>query len=75
MLKRPVVVVRHSTERPEVIGTFSVLVSPGGRVGAAARERLADVPGLLSRLATISCPYGDGDASAKCVAAIRRRVG
>ena len=75
VLKRPVVVVRHSTERPEVIGTFSVLVSPGGRVGAAARERLADVPGLLSRLATISCPYGDGDASAKCVAAIRRRVG
>ncbi len=72
VLKRPVIVVRRSTERPEVLGTFSVLVPPGPRVGDVAREWLADIAGLHAHLATIPCPYGDGDASERCLDAIRR---
>ena len=75
VLKRPVVVVRRSTERPEVLGTFSALVPPGSRVSDTARRWLADIPSLHLRLASIPSPYGDGDASARCVAAIRRMVG
>ena len=35
VLKRPMVVVRNSTERPEVIGTFAVLRRPGDHIDEA----------------------------------------
>jgi UDP-N-acetylglucosamine 2-epimerase (non-hydrolysing) len=71
VVKRPVVVVRNSTERPEVLGTFSELVSPGPRIGEVARAWLDDLPALHAKLEAIDTPYGDGTASARTVAALR----
>lgn len=70
VLKRPVIVVRNSTERPEVIGTFATRVLPGPDIERTARELLVDLPGLLARLAAQPSPYGDGHASEYSVRAI-----
>lgn len=75
VLKRPLVVVRRSTERPEVIGTFARRVEPGPGIGQAAREVLDDLEATLTRLAGIPSPYGDGTAARKSVAAIRMLLG
>jgi UDP-N-acetylglucosamine 2-epimerase (non-hydrolysing) len=70
VLKRPVVVVRRSTERPEIAGTFGVLVPPGPRIGAAVAVWLDDVAGHRNRLRGIPSPYGDGSACHRIAAAI-----
>lgn len=70
VVKRPGIVVRRSTERPEVIGTFSMLVEPGPEVGQAARRVLADIGELHAGLAGIPSPYGEGDAAERSLAAI-----
>ena len=72
VVKRPVIVVRRSTERPEVLGTFSRLVPSGPGVADAAREWLDDIAAVHARLATLPSPYGDGHASALTVAATDR---
>ena len=72
--KRPVLVVRRSTERPEVIGTFAELVEPGPDIARVAAEWAADLDGVHRRLAAIPSPYGDGSASQRSVDAIRRLV-
>jgi UDP-N-acetylglucosamine 2-epimerase (non-hydrolysing) len=66
VLKRPVVVVRNSTERPEVMGTFACLVKPGPAIGEAARAWLDEGPALYERLTATPSPYGDGTASDRC---------
>lgn len=68
--KRPLVVVRASTERPEVVGTFTRLVSPDG-LYESAQAWLGDLPAHHRHLATLPCPYGDGDAAARSATAIR----
>ncbi len=70
IIKRPVLVVRHSTERPEILGTFAQLVPPGEMISEWAQEWLADLPGLHARLATMPSPYGDGTAAQRSLAAI-----
>lgn len=60
VLKRPLVVVRRSTERPEAMPDFAVLVGPDG-LAAAAREWLGQ-DGLYDRLRTIASPFGDETA-------------
>jgi UDP-N-acetylglucosamine 2-epimerase (non-hydrolysing) len=63
VLKRPLIVVRNSTERPESIAAgFAHLVRPGPAIGDLGRQLIAD-PGLARRLAAIACPFGDGMAS------------
>jgi UDP-N-acetylglucosamine 2-epimerase (non-hydrolysing) len=74
VLGRPVVVVRRSTERPEVMGTWAQLVEPGPAVTAAVAGLWDDLPGLHARLAALPSPYGDGTASAQAEAAISRMV-
>lgn len=71
ILKRQAIVVRRSTERPEVLGTFTRLVEPGPSLGPAIREAVARAPYLNSRLADLPSPYGDGRAAFATVAAIR----
>ena len=67
VVKRPAIVVRESTERPEVLGTFATLV-----------PRLTDLPGVAvrlierlddthRRLIELPSPADDGHASARCV--------
>jgi UDP-N-acetylglucosamine 2-epimerase (non-hydrolysing) len=63
VLKRPLIVVRNSTERPESIAAgFAHLVRPGRQIGDLGRRLLADRD-LAARLAEVPCPYGDGHAS------------
>jgi UDP-N-acetylglucosamine 2-epimerase (non-hydrolysing) len=63
VLKRPLIVVRNSTERPESIDAgFAHLVQPGPVIGDLGRQLIAD-DGLSERLARIGCPFGDGTAS------------
>jgi UDP-N-acetylglucosamine 2-epimerase (non-hydrolysing) len=71
VVKRPLVVVRNSTERPEVMGTFAVLVQPGPSIGNEAR-RLLDAG--WSHLADIPSPYGDGTASEASLRALEARL-
>lgn len=75
VVKRPVVVVRRSTERPEVLGTFSELTSVGPGIGVAAGRWLDDPAGIHARLAAVASPYGDGDASKRSIDAIKRLLG
>ena len=72
VLKRPVLVVRRSTERPEVLGTFAELVPAGPRIGEVAGGWATDVDALHARLAELPSPYGDGAASLRSVAALGR---
>jgi UDP-N-acetylglucosamine 2-epimerase (non-hydrolysing) len=74
VVQRPVIVVRRSTERPEVLGTFCELVPAGPRIGTLAREWLADLPALHARLASTPTPYGDGKASRRTVEAMARML-
>jgi UDP-N-acetylglucosamine 2-epimerase (non-hydrolysing) len=63
VLKRPLIVVRNSTERPESVAAgFAHLVRPGPAIGDLGRELIADA-GLAERLAATDCPFGDGLAS------------
>jgi UDP-N-acetylglucosamine 2-epimerase (non-hydrolysing) len=64
--KRPVILVRRSTERPEVIGTFARLVEPG-HIAEVADDWLGDVGEIHHQLATVPSPYGDGRASERIV--------
>ncbi|NGO68728.1 non-hydrolyzing UDP-N-acetylglucosamine 2-epimerase [Streptomyces boncukensis] len=71
VLGRPLVVVRRSTERPEALGDFAELVTPGPALGAAARRRLAEGELGLRRLALLPSPFGDGLASERIAALAR----
>jgi UDP-N-acetylglucosamine 2-epimerase (non-hydrolysing) len=71
VLKRPVVVVRNSTERPEVQGTFAILARPN-QIATAAGRWLDDVTASHAKLAPEPCPFGDGTAAEQTVRAIER---
>lgn len=63
VLKKPLVVVRRSTERPEVLGTFANLVRPSDIAATVASW----TPERSAALAQIESPYGDGSASGTIV--------
>ncbi|WP_328914330.1 MULTISPECIES: non-hydrolyzing UDP-N-acetylglucosamine 2-epimerase [unclassified Streptomyces] len=64
VIKKPLLVVRTSTERPEAVEAgFARLVEPGPALLAAGRRVLAD-PGIEAALREVPSPYGDGTASA-----------
>lgn len=67
VVKRPVVVVRRSTERPEVLGTFATLVESLADLPGIAGQLLGSLDETHRRLVDIPSPYGDGQASARCV--------
>jgi UDP-N-acetylglucosamine 2-epimerase (non-hydrolysing) len=62
VLKRPLLVIRRSTERPEALQNFSRLVQPA-EVARQARELLSDTGSLLAKLSQVPSPFGDGRAS------------
>ena len=64
IVKRPILVVRRSTpERPEVIGTFARLVSPGQSMMAEAHDWILNPDEVHQGLMGIDTPFGDGSAS------------
>ncbi|HTJ66108.1 MAG TPA: UDP-N-acetylglucosamine 2-epimerase (non-hydrolyzing) [Actinospica sp.] len=73
VLRRPLIVVRRSTERPEALEKFAVLVEPGPAIGLHARALLADLPNVLRGLADLRSPFGDGLAATRIEALIRDR--
>lgn len=70
VLKRPMVVVRKSTERPEVLGTFCKLVSVGNEISEAGLQWLSGEPHSLQGLQAMDSPYGDGKAGSESAKAI-----
>jgi UDP-N-acetylglucosamine 2-epimerase (non-hydrolysing) len=75
VLKRPLIVVRNSTERPESVEAgFAHLVQPGPVIGELGRELIGD-DGLAARLAAQPCPYGDGTASKQIAGLLRGYLG
>lgn len=73
IVKRPVVIVRNSTERPEILGTFAHLVTAGPAIGAKVRDLLERLPAVHADLAELPYPYGD-NATASVVTAINELV-
>ena len=67
VVKRPAIIVRRSTERPEVLGTFATRVESLAGVTHVADELLRTLDDTHRRLADTPTPYGDGTASARCV--------
>jgi UDP-N-acetylglucosamine 2-epimerase (non-hydrolysing) len=59
IVKRPVVVVRRSTERPELLGTFAHLVGAGPEIGATVGALLERITDVHAELETLPYPYGE----------------
>ncbi|MFI1259270.1 non-hydrolyzing UDP-N-acetylglucosamine 2-epimerase [Streptomyces netropsis] len=68
-LGKPILVLRTTTERPEVVDSGGALLV-GTDAGAIVREtaQLLDDPGLYQRMAMAGNPFGDGHASERVVA-------
>ncbi|MFE6848987.1 non-hydrolyzing UDP-N-acetylglucosamine 2-epimerase [Streptomyces sp. NPDC057686] len=63
VLKKPLIVVRENTERPEACEAgFATLVKAGSDISAQAFRLLEDME-LSRSLETLPCPFGDGKAS------------
>ncbi|MBL8800135.1 MAG: UDP-N-acetylglucosamine 2-epimerase (non-hydrolyzing) [Planctomycetia bacterium] len=72
-LGKPVLVMRDTTERPEAVAAGTVrLVGTDERRIVAEANCLLDDANAYQRMSTVSNPYGDGDASSRIVAALRR---
>lgn len=70
VVRRPLVVVRNSTERPEAVSAgFARRMVPDGSLASSLREALID-DSWQERVADVPSPYGDGTASVQIVSAI-----
>ncbi|WP_414170869.1 UDP-N-acetyl glucosamine 2-epimerase [Streptoverticillium reticulum] len=75
ILKRPLIVVRTSTERPESLTCFGHLVHPSSDlIGKTAHYILDQGPALLQHLADLPSPFGDQRAADRIVRRIRETV-
>jgi UDP-N-acetylglucosamine 2-epimerase (non-hydrolysing) len=71
VLKVPLVVLRRSTERPEVLGTFADLTDDPHEMLRIAESLISRSPEVFERLSAIPSPYGDGSASRKIAESLR----
>lgn len=71
VLKRPLIVVRRSTERPESMTHFARMVAPGPELGAAMSELLDSAEGIHAELSRVPSPFGDEHAAERIVDATR----
>jgi UDP-N-acetylglucosamine 2-epimerase (non-hydrolysing) len=72
-LKKPVLVLRDETERPEAVEAGVVrLVGPHRQKIVEEAARLLDDPKAYAAMATGANPYGDGKASERIVAMMRQ---
>lgn len=67
VLKKPLLVIRRSTERPEALGTFATLVTEPKRLREEAEHKVSATSVDLRILPT---PFGDGHASTRIFEAI-----
>jgi UDP-N-acetylglucosamine 2-epimerase (non-hydrolysing) len=75
VIKRPLLVVRASTERPEVMGSFADRVLPGPQISEIVERWIGDLDSVHAELERLPSPYGDGTASARVAREIRTLVG
>jgi UDP-N-acetylglucosamine 2-epimerase (non-hydrolysing) len=75
ILKRPILIVRRSNERPEVEHAFGSRMLPDERISQTLTTWLRDAPAINARLADLLTPFGDGTASSRVVQALRSRFG
>ena len=73
-LKRPVLVVRRSTDRPEVLRDFGTLVAPHDDLTALALDWLVEGDERRARLARVRSPFGDTRSGERIAAAVRDLV-
>jgi UDP-N-acetylglucosamine 2-epimerase (non-hydrolysing) len=73
--KRRAVVVRRSTERQEVEGTFVRRVEASTDLRTILTDEYEAAPRRHDALMEIASPYGDAQSPERCVAAIDRLVG
>lgn len=74
--RKPVIVTRTATERTEgVTAGCAVLVGYDADLLVATARRWLDDAAAYAAACPRYNPYGDGRASARCVAALRRRLG
>lgn len=69
ILKKPLVVVRNSTERPEAVTAGFARMARPAEVIDAVSAMAADA--VAARLRTLPCPFGDGHAGRRIAAAAR----
>jgi UDP-N-acetylglucosamine 2-epimerase (non-hydrolysing) len=75
-LRKPVVVLRPATERPEAVhGGSSLVVGTSRDEIVAAVRRLLDDPAAYEAMLPRRNPYGDGKAATRCVAALAKLFG
>jgi UDP-N-acetylglucosamine 2-epimerase (non-hydrolysing) len=74
VLKRPLVVVRRSTERPEAMTDFAVLVAPGPQIGHGVGAMLEGHAQRIATLKRLPSPFGDRTAADLVVDTIRDLV-
>lgn len=73
VLKKPLLVVRRSTERPEaMLSGFAALLPPHLDIAVEANRVLGD-PGVQRALESVPSPYGDGHAAER-IAAIAAHI-
>ncbi|ASO18072.1 UDP-N-acetylglucosamine 2-epimerase (non-hydrolyzing) [Actinoalloteichus hoggarensis] len=76
ILKRPILIIRRSNERPEVEHGFGNRMLPGDeRISQTLVTWLRDAQEINARLASLPTPFGDGTASSRTVQAVRSRFG
>jgi UDP-N-acetylglucosamine 2-epimerase (non-hydrolysing) len=68
--KRPAVVIRRSTERQEVEGTFVQRFEPGPALASQLADELERSTQRTAELQDVSSPYGDSSAPQRSVEAI-----
>jgi UDP-N-acetylglucosamine 2-epimerase (non-hydrolysing) len=74
-LGKPVLVMRHTTERPEGVDAGTVrLVGPDARGLVDETSRLLTDRAAYDRMALCANPYGDGHAAPRIVGRLRRYV-
>ncbi|MCI2422138.1 UDP-N-acetylglucosamine 2-epimerase (non-hydrolyzing) [Saccharopolyspora sp. K220] len=73
VLKRPIMVIRRSNERPEIEGTFGTRLQPGPEISTITNKWLTDLAVVHARLAELPSPYGDGTASTQIIHATTTR--
>jgi UDP-N-acetylglucosamine 2-epimerase (non-hydrolysing) len=71
VLKVPMVVLRRSTERPEVIGTFAQLTDDPAEMVVLAETVITNATDVFDRLTDIPSPYGSGNAAKRIVDSMR----
>jgi UDP-N-acetylglucosamine 2-epimerase (non-hydrolysing) len=75
-LRKPVIVLRPATERPEAVhGGSSLVVGTSRDEIVTAVRRLLDDPAAYEAMLPRRNPYGDGKAAARCVAALAKLFG